>query len=201
MSGLRDCRVILLDAMGVIYQSGDDVAELLVPFVQRYCPTMARPVIEQAYLCTSLGHQTAADFWRGLGLPPSVEDDYLGQHRLMPGLEDLLDWAEGAGLSVACLSNDVAEWSRKLRARFGLETRVRQWFISGELGLRKPDPAIYHAALAQLDVAAHEVLFIDDRPANVAAARATGMSALHFAVDAQGQGVEAAWRAARNAAS
>jgi putative hydrolase of the HAD superfamily len=49
--------------------------------------------------------------------------------------------------------------------------------FSCELGARKPDPAIFGAALARLDCAPADVLFLDDRPANVAAARALGLAA------------------------
>ena len=42
---------------------------------------------------------------------------------------------------------------------------------SHEVGLRKPDPAIYALAAARLGVAPYEVLFLDDVSANVGAAR------------------------------
>jgi HAD superfamily hydrolase (TIGR01509 family) len=44
----------------------------------------------------------------------------------------------------------------------------------------KPDPAIYEAALARLGRAAGETVFIDDAPANIAAARMVGMHAIQF---------------------
>lgn len=47
-------------------------------------------------------------------------------------------------------------------------------FISGELGLMKPDPAIYEALEAGLDLSGPELIFADDRPENIAAAAARG---------------------------
>ena len=32
-------QTLILDAMGVLYQAGDDVAELLVPFVRKHGPS------------------------------------------------------------------------------------------------------------------------------------------------------------------
>ena len=50
---------------------------------------------------------------------------------------------------------------------------------SHQLGLRKPDAAIYDEALRRLGVPADAVLFFDDSRANVEAARALGMQAAH----------------------
>jgi len=47
----------------------------------------------------------------------------------------------------------------------------------------KPDPGIYAIALERLQAAPADALFIDDTPANVAAAQALGLSA-HLHADA-----------------
>ena len=43
-------RTVVLDAMGVMFQTQDDVAELLVPFIQRINPKITSSSIEEAYL-------------------------------------------------------------------------------------------------------------------------------------------------------
>jgi HAD superfamily hydrolase (TIGR01509 family) len=53
-------------------------------------------------------------------------------------------------------------------------------FFSCETGALKPTAEAFHGALARLGTPAERVLFIDDGPNNVAAARALGMSALRF---------------------
>jgi len=52
-----------------------------------------------------------------------------------------------------------------------------QIFSSCELGLRKPEAAIYEAVLRAIHVPAAETLFIDDRQDNVTGARLAGMKA------------------------
>lgn len=52
--------------------------------------------------------------------------------------------------------------------------------FSGEEGVAKPDPEIYHRALARLGVSPAEAVFVDDVLANVAAARAVGMAGIQF---------------------
>lgn len=56
--------------------------------------------------------------------------------------------------------------------------------ISGELGMVKPDPAIYQALLRTVGGPAERVAFIDDRADNVAAAAARGIQAFCFTGEA-----------------
>ncbi len=46
--------------------------------------------------------------------------------------------------------------------------------------LQKPDPAIYQAALRQLDVQPEEAVFIDDKPENVEGAQKVGIHGILF---------------------
>jgi FMN phosphatase YigB (HAD superfamily) len=50
-------------------------------------------------------------------------------------------------------------------------------FLSFELGLVKPDAAVFEAVAARLPVPRHQVLFLDDNAVNVDAATATGFAA------------------------
>ena len=50
---------------------------------------------------------------------------------------------------------------------------------SGRFGLRKPDPAMFAAALRELGHDPATALFLDDTPANVEGARAAGLQAAH----------------------
>ena len=49
--------------------------------------------------------------------------------------------------------------------------------FSGDLGLAKPDPLIYAVAAARAGVAPARITFLDDKPANVEAARRAGWRA------------------------
>jgi putative hydrolase of the HAD superfamily len=168
--------VLVLDAMGVLYQAGDDVAELLVPYVRQHGNTALSPTdIDRAYTAASLGQIEPADFWAHMGVDAAREDDYLAGHRLIDGTLPALTRLKARYGRLACLSNDVSRWSLKLRQRFGLEAWIDRWFISGDLGLRKPSPDIYRRAIADLGVAPQEIVFVDDRPRNLDAARDLGL--------------------------
>lgn len=51
--------------------------------------------------------------------------------------------------------------------------------ISGEVGLRKPEPEIYTHTAQQLGLAPHECVFVDDLAVNVRGAAAVGMCGVH----------------------
>jgi enoyl-CoA hydratase/carnithine racemase len=48
-----EIRAVVLDAMGVIFEVGDDVAELLIPFIRERCGNVA--AVADAYLTASVG--------------------------------------------------------------------------------------------------------------------------------------------------
>jgi putative hydrolase of the HAD superfamily len=50
------------------------------------------------------------------------------------------------------------------------------WVISGEVGLRKPDPAIYAMGAERIGLAPEEIVFVDDLGGNLKPARAMGMA-------------------------
>jgi putative hydrolase of the HAD superfamily len=53
------------------------------------------------------------------------------------------------------------------------------WVISGEVGLRKPDPAIYALGAERIGLPPDEIVFVDDLPGNLKPARAMGMATVH----------------------
>lgn len=49
---------------------------------------------------------------------------------------------------------------------------------SHEVGLAKPDPRIFSLAAQRIGLPSGEIVFVDDRPDNVEAARACGLHAI-----------------------
>ena len=50
--------------------------------------------------------------------------------------------------------------------------------LSGEIGIRKPDPEIYLVAARRLDVAPDRCVFVDDLGGNLKPAKALGMTTI-----------------------
>ena len=80
------------------------------------------------------------------------------------------------GLLTAIVSNMGDTVHAEMEREFEWLSRFDVLVWSYRLGVAKPDPAIYRYALDKLGTLPGETLFIDDRPANVDAAQALGMS-------------------------
>ena len=172
--------VVVFDAMGVLYSSADDVDELLVPYLRGHGCVLHRDEIAQLYEECSLGKMSSADFWRTAGASGASDEEYCRAHRLTEGAIALLAELDATGVRLACLSNDVSEWSKLLCERFGLGEYVTDWFISGDIGVRKPALDAFTTLCRRLDVIPGRLLLIDDREENVTAARGAGLQALRF---------------------
>jgi len=61
--------------------------------------------------------------------------------------------------------------------------RFRKVFASYEMGLRKPEPAAFDHIVREIGVPASRILFFDDTLANVEAAAACGLQAVHVTSD------------------
>jgi len=89
------------------------------------------------------------------------------------------------GLITGILSNMgesvLANIKREFAWLHGFDVLV--W--SFELGLVKPEPAIYHHLLDKLGTQPQETLFLDDKAINVEAARELGIHALEFSTIAR----------------
>ncbi len=176
-------KAILFDAMGVIFVVGDDTQKLLVPYVRRLKPSLSGEAITAKYKEATLGKLTAEELWTEFGFHPDeigrVQENYLESYVIDPSFFECAKELRKR-YRLALLSNDVTEWSASLRHKFGIDTFIDKAFISGELGVRKPDPQIYIEAVKGMGVSAHECLFVDDSPDRVDAAISMGMSGVLF---------------------
>jgi putative hydrolase of the HAD superfamily len=91
--------------------------------------------------------------------------------RVEDSMVDVVRAARTAGVRTGLLSNS---WGLDY-VRDGWDTLFDAVVISGEVGLRKPDPAIYALAAQRLDLPPEQIVFVDDLRPNVRAAAAAGM--------------------------
>lgn len=167
--------------MGVIYSARDDVKDLLSPFIAEKDGSKDTSKIGRLYHTASLGNMSSLEFWEAVDVDPELEDEYLQKHRLTDGLIDFLKVINSRGYQVWCLSNDLSEWSRKLRVRFDLDKYIDGFVISGDIGARKPDQAIFQYLVGQLDGDPSCAIIVDDQLKNLDAASAFGFGTILFA--------------------
>jgi putative hydrolase of the HAD superfamily len=87
--------------------------------------------------------------------------------------------AAARGLRLAILSNAPVDVADAADTQDWLQPFAPRIF-SSRLRAIKPEPAAYVAALAALNAEPQEVVFVDDRPGNVIAARSLGLRAVVF---------------------
>ena len=93
-----------------------------------------------------------------------------------PGVMELVA-AVRRRFRTALLSNTNAVHVAQLNERSGILQQLDQLFLSHQTGHYKPEPAAYTHVVESLGIPAETILFLDDKPGNITAARAAGMRA------------------------
>ncbi len=122
-------------------------------------------IVERFDLSKDEGIKLQEDFWRG----------DLVDHHFVSFIDRIRQSYKSGLISNAWLS---------LRTLIEVEWKIDYLFddvlISAELGVTKPDPAIYERSLANLDVTPENAIFIDDFMVNIHAAQSLGMKTVWF---------------------
>ncbi len=102
--------------------------------------------------------------------------------------------AKAAGLRMAMLTNNVREWEPLWRSMLPVDEIFELVVDSAFVGMRKPQPEIYHLTLERLqahdpgslgDLRFEECLFVDDFEVNCRAAQELGINAIQFETNEQ----------------
>jgi putative hydrolase of the HAD superfamily len=93
--------------------------------------------------------------------------------------------ARTAGVRTAVLSNSLGREPHDPYARYRLPAFFDVIVLSAEVGLRKPDEAIFQLTVERLGVPAASCMFADDTEANLVPAMEMGMTVIH-ALDEHG---------------
>ncbi len=182
----RRLELVVLDADGVMLATGEDVPSLICEVVAARGRPVERSLVVPLWERAAEGRMAVGELWSALGLtadPGDLSDDLLARHRLRPGLREFLDDMLARGLPVAVVADDVAEWSRRLRANHRLDHLTRAWIVSGDVGERLPGGAVLGRVLQATGVDARNALFISHRRARLDAARSFGFAGVLFALD------------------
>ena len=103
--------------------------------------------------------------------------------KLLPGAREVLEFC-AARVPLALITNGPEDMQRAGIQNVGVAHFFRTLVISGaaDVGVRKPNPRIFHLACERLGVAPEHALMIGDHAeADVRGARAVGMTAIYIA--------------------
>jgi putative hydrolase of the HAD superfamily len=138
-----------------------------------------------------IGELNGAAYWArvagdaGVSFTPGQIEELIETDILMWASlnEEMLSWVvalQDAGFPTAILSNMGEDMLRYMRQEFGWLAHFQHHTWSCELGIGKPDPAIYTHTCERLGVAPEHTLFLDDKPENIEAAASVGLNAVLF---------------------
>ena len=180
---MRNITTLLFDLGGVLIELGS-LSEMMAtsphsnediwkgwtqsPSVRRY----------ESGGCTpeEFAENMVVEFELSITPPEFIEKFRQWPKRTYPGAQSLLDNLSGE-FHLACLSNtNHTHWEGFLCDQ-EIMGYFSDAFLSHQTGVLKPDEAAFSRVLDNLGVAAEAILFFDDNPGNVAAAREMGMNA------------------------
>jgi putative hydrolase of the HAD superfamily len=95
---------------------------------------------------------------------------------------ELIEYARGLrpAYRTGILSNSFVGAREREHREYGLGDLVDELIYSHEVGMNKPDPALWELACRRLGVAPGEMVFLDNSPGLVTAAREFGIEAVLF---------------------
>ncbi|MBO6601657.1 MAG: HAD family phosphatase [Roseicyclus sp.] len=99
---------------------------------------------------------------------------------VIPHSVKLLRALRARGVPVFALTNFGIESYAYAQTQFDFLNEFDQEYVSGRMRVTKPDPRIYELVEEQSGVAPQNLLFADDRAANISAARVRGWKAHLF---------------------
>ena len=117
---------------------------------------------------------------------PFTRDEFVtflhDQSRVLPdgALPVLKELAADGNYVLGALNNEARETNDFRFRKFGLREFFDVALSSCYLGMRKPEAPIFRLAIDVMGGKPERILFIDDRPENVVAAKAQGMATIRF---------------------
>lgn len=112
----------------------------------------------------------------GVGEPTGLIARLFGRMRADHVMQDAVIAFKAAGVKTGLLSNS---WGTGTYDRSRFAEMFDVLVISGDLGVRKPEPSIYVTAAERMGLAPGELVFVDDLKGNLKPARALGMATVH----------------------
>ena len=150
--------------------------------------TVAEEALRRAMAANPVTEGTVVVFIEALGLEVASEAGIAVRRAYNEVVLDTLDWVDGARdvlvrlrehyrLAIVTNGPPTMQWP-KIR-KFGLEALVDHIVVSGDVGVRKPDPAIFQHLLRESGLPTAAAAHVGDSiHSDVAGARAAGLTAI-----------------------
>ena len=172
-------KTLILDMYGVIMK--DPTANLL-NFINNFFPKVTFEDIYPLWKEADTGKLTSLDFLKEIGFEKNtaeIEKMYLNTLEID---EEFYFMAQELkeDYNLVLLSNDLSDWSTYIRNKYDISKYFNLIAVSGDIGIRKPDPRIFKFVLEKSDQFHEECYFVDDRRSNLYAAEKLGINSILF---------------------
>jgi putative hydrolase of the HAD superfamily len=143
---------------------------------------MKDPMARELLADLETGHVTEEEFESKFAAALEIQRSDGLIDRLFAGMRpdqtmlDAVRAAKRAGVRTGLISNS---WGHGRYDRTLFPELFDGVVISGDVGLRKPDPRIYELGAEAVDLPASACVFVDDLPGNLKPARELGMATVH----------------------
>ena len=159
---------------------GDDVAAM-EDFLARVCPPDWNRQMDAGVPFADAVAQRQREFPEHADLIALWQDGWPQMLRdALPDTVAILAELRNRGHRLVALTNWSAETFPIARERFAFLGWFEDIVVSGDERLAKPDPRIFRLTLERNGLEPAGTVFIDDLPANIQAATALGLDAVHF---------------------
>ncbi len=171
-------KAVIFDLGGVVLKNG------VVAAYSKY-PAFEKIFKEKYILKVELGQMSEDELWKGLtvDLPEvnigELKDYIFSQFAPIKEVWQLIDSLRGK-YKLGLLTNNIKGWVERLDKRFNFHSLFGVIVDSSQVGIRKPNSAIYLLAADKLNVKPQECIFIDDLEENAVGARKAGMYGIWF---------------------
>ncbi|MBI2151829.1 HAD family phosphatase [Candidatus Woesearchaeota archaeon] len=160
----------IADSCKLNYELVVKTATELIPAYQRGDLTDFTFWQEFAEITRSTAPENGNDLWSQV---------YAQRLMIDNNILNLVDRLKDNGYVTPALSNTIPPHVHVLKYRGVLDHFAPQ-ILSCEVGMRKPEEAIYRLALEKSCLKPEEAVFIDDVPKNVEAAEKIGINGIHY---------------------
>ncbi|MFN3844354.1 MAG: HAD family hydrolase [Paracoccaceae bacterium] len=184
-------KAVIFDCDGVVVDSEGMTFDLLVGEFAAHGLHLTHEAIAHDFIGGTMVDVAQRARHAGANLPEDWVDAFYGRlyahlaegTPLVPGILDVLDALDAAGIPFAMGSNGSDQKMQvTLGQHPGLIARFKGHLYSGQtLGRPKPAPDLYWHAAQALGVAPSDCVVIEDSPTGARAAQAAGMRCLGYA--------------------
>ena len=178
---------ILFDGDGVLQFPGPGVASRLQDLIGSEADISA--FVSELFQAEHPGLSGTADFLQAI--EPVLERWHVTQSArevldtfndivTLPGAKELVGDLQDSGITCSLATNQNIYRAQFMETSLVYVQMMDHRYFSCHLKYQKPEHSYFQAILADLDVPAKKVLFVDDRSENTEAADRLGLQALHF---------------------